>query len=176
MRLFIAINFDEDTKQQLLAVQSRLRESARGNFSRPENLHLTLAFLGELSPDCIPELQQTMVETGMKSLTFSFTHIGRFHWREGDLWWIGLEKNSQLEELQGQLCQKLKNKGFSVDSKKFTPHITLARQVHLTGPLEENLLLPASFPTKVRTMSLMVSERVNGKLTYTEIGRVESEE
>ena len=51
MRLFIAINFDEETKQSIIAVQRRLREWGRGNFSHPENLHLTLAFLGETAPE-----------------------------------------------------------------------------------------------------------------------------
>ena len=48
MRLFIAINFNDSTLKKLLAVQEELKNKAvKGRFSWPENLHLTLAFLGE---------------------------------------------------------------------------------------------------------------------------------
>ena len=48
MRLFVAINFDSITIENIAAVQGRLKALSRGNFSRPENLHMTLAFLGEV--------------------------------------------------------------------------------------------------------------------------------
>jgi nitroreductase len=52
MRLFIAINFNTDTRNRLIALQEELRtKSQSGNFSRDENLHLTLAFIGEVSPN-----------------------------------------------------------------------------------------------------------------------------
>ena len=48
MRLFIAINFSDKTRSRLLALRDELRlHSERGNFTAPENLHLTLVFLGE---------------------------------------------------------------------------------------------------------------------------------
>jgi 2'-5' RNA ligase len=51
MRLFVAINFNDDTRSRLLALGEEIRShSVRGNFSAPENLHLTLAFLGECDP------------------------------------------------------------------------------------------------------------------------------
>ena len=46
MRLFIAINFNEDVTDDLARLQAELRDcGAEGNFTRPENLHLTLAFI-----------------------------------------------------------------------------------------------------------------------------------
>lgn len=48
MRLFIAVNFDEKTKASLMGAVQKLKESSSaGNFTRPENLHLTLVFIGE---------------------------------------------------------------------------------------------------------------------------------
>jgi len=50
MRLFIAINFSSETKKQLMALCDELRKtSIQGRFSLQENLHLTLAFIGEYS-------------------------------------------------------------------------------------------------------------------------------
>ncbi len=49
MRLFIAIPFSEEFKGELLRVQNDMRSNGvRGNFSRAENLHVTVAFLGEV--------------------------------------------------------------------------------------------------------------------------------
>lgn len=51
MRLFIAINFDDTELDAFEAARERLRDPGRGaNYSRRENLHLTLAFLGEQPP------------------------------------------------------------------------------------------------------------------------------
>ena len=51
MRLFVAINFNNETRSRLLDLRDELRgKSQRGNFTAPENLHLTLAFIGEVSP------------------------------------------------------------------------------------------------------------------------------
>ncbi|GHV42185.1 hypothetical protein FACS189490_10600 [Clostridia bacterium] len=52
LRLFTAINFSDDTRSRLLALRDELQSGAvRGRFSALENLHLTLAFIGEVSPN-----------------------------------------------------------------------------------------------------------------------------
>ena len=60
MRLFIAINFDPETKRKLLEVQHRLRELGKGNFSREDNLHLTLAFIGEVPMERLEDVKAAM--------------------------------------------------------------------------------------------------------------------
>ena len=48
LRLFISVNCDDKVKKQLLSVQDKIKaQSVKGNFSLPENLHLTLVFIGE---------------------------------------------------------------------------------------------------------------------------------
>lgn len=52
MRLFYAINFDDTVKKRLSDIQNALRARAvRGNFTLPDNLHLTLAFIGEVAQE-----------------------------------------------------------------------------------------------------------------------------
>jgi 2'-5' RNA ligase len=66
MRLFIAINFNTDTRMQLLALRDELRiRSRRGSFTVPENLHLTLVFLGECD-----EAQTSSVKKVMSTINF----------------------------------------------------------------------------------------------------------
>jgi 2'-5' RNA ligase len=66
MRLFIAINFNTETRMQLLALRDELRiRSRRGSFTVPENLHLTLVFLGECD-----EAQTSSVKKVMSTINF----------------------------------------------------------------------------------------------------------
>lgn len=168
MRLFIAINFDEGTKQKILAVQQRLRQLGQGNFSRPENLHLSLAFLGEIPPTRVNAVKQAMKQTAVPPLTLSFDHVGRFARGSSDLWWIGLAENRGLVNLQKELCGHLAQEGFLLEIRSFSPHITLAREVRLPQQPDERALLGSPFTTQAQAISLMLSHRVGGTLTYTE--------
>ncbi len=60
MRLFIAINFDNEIKKKFTLAQDRLKQFTKGNFSHTENIHLTLVFLGEVEPERVPPIQQAM--------------------------------------------------------------------------------------------------------------------
>jgi len=86
MRLFIAINFDADTKARLFALREELRSrSARGNFSLPENLHLTLAFLGECDARQATAAKTAMDEVRWEPFHLTVDRIGRFR-RDNDTW------------------------------------------------------------------------------------------
>ena len=113
MRLFIAINFNEETKQNIIAVQRRLREWGRGNFSRPENLHLTLAFLGEIAPERVPAIRSVMDQITVPSLRLVFNHVGDFRQDGGDIWWISLEPDQALLALQKELHHNLQTQAFA---------------------------------------------------------------
>ncbi len=185
MRLFIAINFDDDTRKNLINLQNRLRKISTGSFSHPENLHLTLAFLGEVNPERVVIIQKIMDQLTFSTLHLSFDHAGRFKRRDGDLWWVGLAQNEVLSIMQRDLCDQLSKAGFPLEERPFSPHITLARRVKLNkdskdskdnnGLKDINMLLETPFPTKIDQVSLMLSEHINGKLTYTEQYKVRSQ-
>jgi 2'-5' RNA ligase len=103
MRLFVAINFDRITIGNIAAAQGRLREFGRGNFSRPENLHLTLAFLGEVEPNRVADVKRAMEATPIKPMELLFDRVGCFPRDGDDIWWIGLSDNPALLELQKAL-------------------------------------------------------------------------
>ena len=166
MRLFIAVNFNETTRAQLMAMRDELRSrSERGNFSLPENLHLTLAFLGECDARQASAAKSAMDATVFKPFPVAVERIGRFRRDGGDLWWAGLKESKQLSDLQGALAEELIAAGFSLDKRRFSPHTTLGREVATTArpwPIEP-------FGETVGSIDLMKSERVGGKLTYTAI-------
>ena len=92
MRLFIAIKLSESMSMAIGDVQSILkRQGVRGNYTPRENLHLTLAFIGEYNnPDRVLDIIEHMP---MKPFELSLNGIGAF----GDLWWIGLEPSKELQ-------------------------------------------------------------------------------
>ena len=171
MRLFIAINFDGQTKEKILAVQDRLREQGQGKFTRRENLHLTLAFLGEVPPGRVEAIHRAMDHTAISPLSLTFDHTGRFRQEGGDLWWLGLGENEALMALQQELAGHLSTEGFPLESRPFAPHITLARQVRLTASAHPDQLLGEPFSTQIHAISLMHSQQIGGRLTYTELHR-----
>jgi 2'-5' RNA ligase len=168
MRLFIAINFDDEAKEHLTAVQNRLRKLGRGSFSRPENLHLTLAFLGEVAPEGEAAVCRVMDRLDVPELQLVFNHVGCFQRKDGDIWWIGLAPNKDLLAMQKELSQGLRDEGFHLESRSFSPHVTLARRVVLKQEPDKSMLLGETFSTRTDTVSLMLSERIEGKLIYTQ--------
>jgi 2'-5' RNA ligase len=79
MRLFIAINFNVHTRDGLLALRDELRiKSRRGNFNLPENLHLTLAFLGECDQKQLAAAKSAMDAVGFNPLEVTIECIGNF--------------------------------------------------------------------------------------------------
>ena len=169
MRLFISINFDDRTKENILSVQRRLKNLGKGRFTSPENLHLTLAFLGEVPKERISELKALMDGIDVSEMQLTFCEIGAFR-KESELWWIGIRQNEKLSQLQAELVAKLKVAGFMPDSKRFKPHITLAREMHI-GRVEQSDLLSQNFSCRASYISLMQSNRSDGRLTYTEVYR-----
>ena len=173
MRLFIAINFDQETKDKLLQVQNRLKKLGRGNFSREENLHLTLAFLGEVPEDRLEDVKAAMDQVKFPQLELTFHDVGYFvsgREKPSQLWKISLKYSRKLEKVHDELIASLRKAGFSPDAKSFKPRVTLARELHVKD-WDKTELLPEPFETAADHMSLMLSERMDGKLTYTELYR-----
>lgn len=167
MRLFIAVNFGQEMKESLIDAIGRLRAvSSRGNFTRAANLHLTLAFIGET--DRVDDVSEVMRAVASVTPTFEIAlgEPGHFRREGGDIRWVGIgEGASKLSELSTRLTSGLIAAGFDVD-RRFTPHITLGRQV--SAPRRADMaLIPAK--SRVDKISLMRSDRVNGVLKYTEI-------
>ena len=164
MRLFIAINFRTEIKTGLLALCDELRShTQRGNFTAPENLHLTLAFIGEVNPKKVETIKAIMDTVTFAPFTATIDRLGTFS--RGTLWWAGLHEDNKLMNLQREVEHKLALCGFEMDGRKYNPHITLAREV-LTNVKPWQI---QPFGETVSTVDLMKSERVNGKLTYTAI-------
>jgi len=167
MRIFIAINFDEKTKSAIGMVRDNLRtNSFSGNFTRNENLHLTLVFLGEVDESLLPAIRHAMNSIQTQPFILRFTTIGSFNRENGDIWWLGAEDNPALKELQSKLSKLLDESGFDIEKRKYTPHLTIARKVNIKNK-PNKVIDPIDF--FVNSFSLMKSENISGATAYTEL-------
>ena len=172
MRLFIAVDLPEPWKDALDQAARRLAAGSRqGTFTRRENFHLTLAFLGELPG---PEAAVRALER-VRVPGFSLTTAppGRFPGGRGTLWWVGLEPAPGLLAAREALVRALDGQGLWMDPKPFLPHLTLGRQVRLREDFDA-AAWEASLPRltcRVDRLTLMRSQRVQGRLTYAPLYR-----
>ncbi|HPU63892.1 MAG TPA: RNA 2',3'-cyclic phosphodiesterase, partial [Mobilitalea sp.] len=140
MRLFTAVIFDDDVKDTLCGVMDKLRSlTDKGSFTLRENLHLTLNFIGETDKaKLITEAMKKAVSLAdTKAFNLTFAGFGRFKRREGDICWIGVEKNEQLFRLQKELTVCLTKAGFVLEDREYTPHLTLARRVRFNDKFNQ---------------------------------------
>ncbi len=173
MRLFAAIYPDEPMKNALCAAISRLQAAALGgSFTRLQNLHLTLAFIGEttrLQPAC-------RAVQGITAAPFPLTlgDAGCFKRPGGDICWLGPRQSAALAQLQRQLTRRLADEGFMLEPHPFTPHFTLGRRVVLPPGFDWTGLQPsAPITMTVSRICLMQSLQGGGGQVYTEIAAKE---
>lgn len=168
MRLFIALNFGDETKNKLLETQNRLKSFAKsGNFTRAENLHVTLVFIGEAGERERRRILSVIDGLDAHGFSLTFSGFGSF----GSLYWMGIKRSQPLDALYEKLCLGLSREGFKIEKRGFKPHITLAREV-VFPPAFDRTALAWDIPEiteQIRRISLMKSERANGKLIYTEV-------
>ncbi len=171
MRLFIAVRFRENVIGEMVSVQKLLRQNCRnGSFARRENLHLTLAFLGEVSPDRVPELERILRACARNAARFTlrFDRLGHFPGRNGtSLWYLSSKMPPELEHLVSELHRELRAAGFPLEDRKFLPHVTLGRRCRIVpGADPAGLPFPA-VRAGAETMTLMQSEQTDGMRVYT---------
>ena len=147
MRLFIAINLNEEMKDALIDIRDTMRTyGIRGKDTPPENMHLTLAFIGEYDD---PERVKEVVESiEIRPFEMKLKGIGAFR----DLWWVGTENSAPLMAISRRLRRALAEADIPFDKKKFSP-ITENGGVSMT----------------VDHISLMRSDRGKCGMIYTEL-------
>ena len=129
-RIFIAIKPDFNTiiLNAYKKLRQKLSESSI-NWVKEENLHITLAFLGDISTGILPLLEALLIKLTVKNDSFqlTFRNFGSFGKPAPKVIWIGIDENFQLNTIQRQLNKYLNEINFEFDSKPFVPHLTLGR-------------------------------------------------
>lgn len=170
IRLFIALNFDNEVKAQIKEVIYKVKSnSIHGRFVNEEHMHLTLEFLGEIKDERVGLIKEIMDDLEFGAFSFSLTKIGYFKRREGNIYWLGIEDNDILLNLQKKLHQSLIDKGFELEDREYKPHITIGREVKLEDSFNTNELnnVAGKIKIDINKVDLMKSEFVNGRLIHS---------
>jgi 2'-5' RNA ligase len=134
-RLFIAIPLPEFLKDALQECQEWLSSypemKAINNWIEPSNMHITLHFLGDISPQKISQIQKIIKETQAKfPLTLTMKEIGTFEDNNlPDVLWVGILKNEALSNLYQKLAQQLESIDLKIENtnvESYNPHVALA--------------------------------------------------
>lgn len=169
MRLFTAILPDEPMKDSLCKMMQKLSpEVPQGRFTSRGNLHVTLVFIGEVQPEALPKIKSALdVLPAQPPFDLYAGGIGCF--AKSGILYAKVQVSPELKSIFHGLSGALEQQGVPTEKREYRPHITLARNAKLPPGFQAEEKLSMQMHMTVPKISLMLSERVNGTLTYTEI-------
>jgi 2'-5' RNA ligase len=134
MRAFIGIDFGDDLKQEIAAIQDRLKaESTSGNWKNPASFHLTLKFLGEIDDGQLAEIDDILKRLASNQALFELAVSGLWTFDGKDsirVLWLGFSGDLvELRSMQGRLDEALEPIGFPPEKRGFAPHVTLGQDI-----------------------------------------------
>lgn len=124
-RLFIAVDLPETIKENLESMSFGIPGA---KWVRPEQLHLTVRFIGEVDGALFHDIKNILAEVSAASFSLQLKGVGYFPPRGAPrVLWIGLEKSEPLLLLRKKIDSRLLRVGVAPEGRKFSAHITLAR-------------------------------------------------
>lgn len=139
MRLFVALSIPPDVRENIASlIRTFRRADSKPRWVNPENLHVTLKFIGEVAEESVPSVSDELgTIRAAEPLTLAFRGVGFFpNARRPGVAWIGIEAPPTLAFLASEINRLLTPLGIPPEKKPLVPHLTIAR-------FKENRLLPA---------------------------------
>ena len=131
IRSFIAFDIDsESVLKRMTEVQTMLAKTGADlKLVEPKNIHMTLRFLGNVTPSTVEKIFEEMKKVQFTPFDVRLHGVGAFpNPRYPRVVWAGITQGAdQLRSIFEQLEPKLLGLGFAPDSKGFSPHLTIAR-------------------------------------------------
>lgn len=125
IRLFVAIPLPAELRRRLASLCSGVRDV---RWVAEENLHLTLRFIGEVEEPQVDDIAAALHGVRCAPFALSLTGVGHFEsGRRVRVLWAGVEPSAALTLLQERVESALRRAGVAPDSRRFTPHVSLAR-------------------------------------------------
>lgn len=137
MRVFIALNLPDKMRDNLERSANQFRDLATGgNFTKKENYHVTLHFLGNVDFRNLIYIQSAM--DSIKSLPAPRLAISQFAvLRASDIVCARFNKNANLTAVHDALADSLEKMGFTVEHRAYRPHVTVIRKYAFSLPFSE---------------------------------------
>ncbi|MBK8130079.1 MAG: RNA 2',3'-cyclic phosphodiesterase [bacterium] len=175
MRLFIAIMLPDQWQVILRQPQEKIGWLGRGvKWVEPENLHLTLKFLGDTPDDLLPRIESDVEEVcrDIGPFKLAIQGVGCFPNKSRPrAYWAGLTPSKALKSLQGGIAERMDALGFEPEEKEFVPHLTVAR---IKEPIGKERMTQAFLNFALQSDSFTVTEVSMVKSTLRQEGPIYS--
>lgn len=155
-RFFIALSFPSDIVMKLTELQSGLKGA---RWAPPQNLHLTLSYIGEASTILLEDLADVLSGFAARAFCMQLRGINHFtSKRRSKSIWVGVAEEPSLFSLQSKIKNCLQINRIPRDKRQFSPHVTLARLKNVRPEdmagfiVFNNLFKPRSFRVKSFTL------------------------
>ena len=182
IRSFIAIHLPEQTQRKIGEVieQFENKVSTPVRWVRPQNIHLTLKFLGDVSPANLQHVEDILEAQAdeLEPFELSIAGLGAFpNPRHPRVIWIGIKAPKVLFNLQAHIESETQKLGYASEPRKFSPHLTLGRVSRNASPAEVRALSDALNNIKigqidtlhVKSIHLFRSDLKPGGAVYTSL-------
>ncbi len=159
-RLFFALWPDHETRERLYAVSKMLPEKYGRRVPR-DNLHITLVFLGSIDAQQCRAVQQAASGISSRSFSLQLDRAGK--WPRAKVFWLTATTiPEELTSLVTELNKSANDCGIKVESRPYSPHVTLARKAK--GPVPRLDLKP--FEWTIKSFALVQSNTLQDGAVY----------
>jgi 2'-5' RNA ligase len=172
MRCFLAINLNEEAREELSKVIKNLEKNEffLGKSVEKENLHMTLKFFAELKDNQVNTVRERLKSLKSKKIQVRLGKIGIFPSENFiRVVWVALEPEYELKKLNNDISFILEKLDPSDDDLEFKPHITLARMQNMS---DKQAFAKYVREIKIKPVSFQVDSVVLKKSTLTEKGPI----
>jgi len=163
-RVFCAVELPDDVRARLQEHIARLRKDfpdTAASWSRVENIHLTLKFLGNVELDRIPKISAAAMRTTDKFSKFQIDvgNVGVFpRPSRAQVLWIGVnDPSGKLSTLQQQFESACESAGFPKEDRAYRPHLTIAR---IRKPESARRLADTHLQMKFEPLAVQINELI----------------
>jgi RNA 2',3'-cyclic 3'-phosphodiesterase len=179
IRTFIAMEINEQIRRELTRVQDTLRHAnADVKWTEPENIHLTIKFLGDAPVEKLPEINSVLDQTAgaFHPFDIEIQELGAFpNSHAPRIIWAGVTRQAdQVTAIASMIESGLEPLGFKKEDRAFSAHITLGRarspdgKVRLSRAIAETAL-PAGLTQKISRLTLFQSQLTSSGPVYSTI-------
>jgi len=181
-RLFLAIDFPKETKEELESLIGRLSlKYPQVRWEKRERIHLTLKFLGGVEEERIREILEGIkkVTAGIKPFWLQPEKLGYFL-RQSLIVWLGVKVQKGLTQIADNLENEMAKLGFSKEKRAFSPHITIGRAKRVAPRKKwqriaqeiKNFPTPSFSKFKVKEIILMKSQLTPKGSIYSVVDKI----
>ena len=181
IRTFIAINIPDHVREAIREFQKKLKEHrADVKWVRPESIHITLKFLGDVEIGRIDKIAHAVQDAVKDTEPFavSVSGVGMFpNERRPRVLWVGVKEGAEiLSDLAGKIDHALSTMGFEKEKRKYSAHLTLGR-VRSPGYIEKTVKDMRSMgfesePFTVGSIEVMKSQLLKTGALYTALHHI----